>query len=118
MLLVLPPTFEPVLQQIRLQGFFIDGKTRNIAIQLVLPFSLSSPFKMMLHGTIRNDDFWCNTVLRQKASLPIVPCNIIFTLQMFIFFLSERALAESRLILNVILSLSGDRHKIFTTSSP
>ena len=39
MMRVLPTTFEPALQQIRLQGFFlpyVGGKTRNIAIQLVL----------------------------------------------------------------------------------
>ena len=37
MLRVLPPTFQPVLQQVRLQGFFFVGaKKRNIAIQLVL----------------------------------------------------------------------------------
>ena len=33
---VFQSTFETVLQWIRLQGFFIGGKTRNIAIQLVL----------------------------------------------------------------------------------
>ena len=33
--------------------------------------------KMMLHGTIGNDAFWRNTVLHQKSSLRIVPCNII-----------------------------------------
>ena len=37
MLRVLPPAFEPALQQIRLQGlFFVGGKTRNSHIQLVL----------------------------------------------------------------------------------
>ena len=37
MLRVLPTTFEHVLQQTRLQGFFFEGrKTRNITIQLVL----------------------------------------------------------------------------------
>ena len=37
MLRVSPPTFQPVLQQVRLQGFFFVGsKKRNIAIQLVL----------------------------------------------------------------------------------
>ena len=38
MLGVLPPMFEPVLQQIRLPGFvFVCGKTRNLAsIQLGL----------------------------------------------------------------------------------
>ena len=35
MLRVLPPMFEPVLQQIWLQAFFRDDKPRNIAIQLV-----------------------------------------------------------------------------------
>ena len=33
----LAPMLKRVLQQIRLQGFFcVDGKTRNIAIQLVM----------------------------------------------------------------------------------
>ena len=37
MLRVLPPAFEPALQQIRLQGlFFVGGKTRNSHIQPVL----------------------------------------------------------------------------------
>ena len=36
MLRVLPPTLEPVLQQIKLQGFFVGGKTRNTTIKLVL----------------------------------------------------------------------------------
>ena len=37
MLRVLAPMFNRVLQQISLQGFFhVDGKTRNIAIQLVM----------------------------------------------------------------------------------
>ena len=37
MLRVLPPTFKPVLQQIRLlTGLNVGGKTRNNAIQLVL----------------------------------------------------------------------------------
>jgi len=37
MLCVLAPTFEPVLQQMKLQGFFfVGGKTLNIAIKLVL----------------------------------------------------------------------------------
>ena len=37
MLRVLAPIFKHVLQQIRLQGFFyVGGKTRNIAIQLVM----------------------------------------------------------------------------------
>ena len=37
MLRFLPPTFEHVLQQVRSQGFFfVDGKTPNIAVQLVL----------------------------------------------------------------------------------
>ena len=35
MLRVLPPMFEPVLQQIWLQAFFRGDKPRNIAIQLV-----------------------------------------------------------------------------------
>ena len=43
MLRVLPTTFEPVLQQIRLQGFFlpyVGGKTRNIATHIHIRFLL------------------------------------------------------------------------------
>ena len=37
MLRILPPTFEPVLQKIKVaRPSFVDGKTRNIAIQLDL----------------------------------------------------------------------------------
>ena len=42
MLRVLPTTFEPVLQQLRFRDvFFVDGKTGNIAIQLVLQQSVA-----------------------------------------------------------------------------
>ena len=36
MLRVLPSSFERVLQQNRLQVFLVGGKTRNIAVKLVL----------------------------------------------------------------------------------
>ena len=49
MLRVLPPTYQPVLQQVRLQGFFsVGNKTRNIAIQLVLQQSRQTSCKFFV----------------------------------------------------------------------
>ena len=61
MLRVLPPTFEAVLRQIRLQGCFVGGKTRNIANQIVLQqfakqvarfFFFFCPFYCSLWGNV------------------------------------------------------------------
>ena len=60
MLRVLPPTYQPVLQQVRLQGFFsVGNKTRNIAIQLVLQQSRQTSCKFFVARFTRNSSGTC-----------------------------------------------------------
>ena len=48
MLLVLPATFEPRLQQTGCKVFFVGGKTRKIAVQLVLQQSPKQVARFLL----------------------------------------------------------------------
>ena len=40
--------------------------------------------KVMSHGTIRNDDFWCNTALQYCCDIVSNVCNIVPTLPRFV----------------------------------
>ena len=60
MLRVLPPTFQPVLQQASLQGFFFVGaKKRNIAIQLLLQQSRQASCTVFVARFTRNSSGTC-----------------------------------------------------------
>ena len=40
--------------------------------------------KVMLHRTIRNDDFYCNTALQHCCDIVSNDCNVVSTLQRYI----------------------------------
>ena len=53
----------------------------SLSTLFMLSFAVSSPLKMMLHGTIRNDDFQRNTALEYCCDIEWNGCNVVPTLQ-------------------------------------
>ena len=53
----------------------------SLSTLFILRFAVSPPSKMMLHGTIRNDDFQRNTALQHCCDIEWNGCNAVPTLQ-------------------------------------
>ena len=48
---------------------------------LLIPGNCLKPFKVMFHGTIRNDDFWRYTALQCWNNVATIPINVVTMLQ-------------------------------------
>ena len=50
-------------------------------VELTFEFAVNMILKVMLHGTIRNNDFWSNAALQHCCDIVSNGCNIVPTLQ-------------------------------------
>ena len=74
---VLQPTFEPVLHQIRLQGFFfLGGKTRSIAVQLILQQCCKTS-RMFFVARVTVDRYW-NVTAKSIMAHNKVPMTLFY----------------------------------------
>ena len=64
----------------------------------MLSFAVSFPFKMMLHGTIRNDDFQRNTALQHCCDIEWNGCNVVPTFQRCVALKMTKITVANRLV--------------------